>query len=357
MSFSDGVAMRETVSMGLVPAEAPAPPKEELFKPKKILVTGCLGFIASTFVKQLVFEPICEGLQVVGVSRNSDQKNLKRLQAMVENPESFSNFKLVFQDLNDANFNELLEDVDVVVNFAAKTFVDYSVRDVKPFFDSNVQGTYNLLEAVRKNPSVKLFVQISTDEVYGALPEGADGWKEDAPLNPTNPYSATKAASDMLCVGYMHTYKLPILITRTENNYGFFQHPQKVIPTWVKRALANQPLQIYGDGKQKRMWLRVEDHVDALIHLIQRKVTGIVHIAGGQELENIDLAKAILGSLEKPESLIEYVDDSKIRPNHDRRYGLNTDRLKSLGWTPKWDMMAGISNAVCWYSQNQWWMI
>lgn len=332
----------------------------------KILVTGCLGFIASHFAARC----IGDGHSVVGVARNTDQKNLARLSgspaewtSLPLDPTIAKRFRLVYQDLNDTNFCELLEDIDIVVNFAAKTFVDYSVRDAKPFFESNVLGTHNLLEAVRKYPRIKQFVQISTDEVYGPLPDNAEemvhcanGWREDAPLNPTNPYSASKAASDMLCIGYAHTYKIPLLLTRTENNYGYFQHPQKVIPNWVKKSLNNEKLPIYGDGRHKRMWLRVEDHVSAILFLIEKEARGIYHIAGGQEMENIDLAKILLRTLQKPADMIEFIDDSTIRPNHDRRYGLDTSKIRALGWKPAWDMEAGIADAVNWYARNRWWI-
>lgn len=324
----------------------------------KYLVTGCLGFIGSHFVNHMAWFDV----QIVGVSRNTDQKNLNRLRSQ-------NNVKLVFQDLNDPNICELLEDVDVVVNFAAKTFVDYSVRDPKPFMDSNVLGTYNLLEAWRKNQHVKLFVQVSTDEVYGPLPDpdnnlmtcealaARNGWSEGDPLNPTNPYSATKAAADLLCMGYAKTYCMPLLITRTENNYGYFQHPQKVIPNWTRRALAGEKLPVYGDGKHKRMWLRVEDHAEAIRFLIEKQARGIYHIAGGQELENIELAKVVLDTLGKDSDAIEFIDDSKIRPNHDRRYGLDTTKIRELGWSPRFEMRRGIRDAVQWYANNQWWMI
>ena len=353
--FHDGVSAKEVVSMGLVPAEEAQKFEEISDKPviKKMLVTGCCGFIASAFVKQVVFT---SSTQVVGLSRNTDQKNLKRLGYLLTEPESFPHFKLVFADINDANLTELLEGVDVVVNFCAKTFVDYSVRDPKPFIQSNIDGVFNLLEAVRKNP-VKLFVQISTDEVYGPCYAGEPPHTENSPMNPTNPYSATKACADMLCMGYAQTYKIPMLITRTENNYGEFQHPQKVLPTWVLKAIKNEPLPVYGDGKQRRMWLRVEDNVDALLHLINRFETGIFNVAGGQELENIELARVILKRLGKGEELINFIDDSKIRPNHDRRYALDTTKLSATGWQPKWDLVGGIENAVDWYVANQWWFI
>jgi dTDP-glucose 4,6-dehydratase len=295
-------------------------------------------------------------MEVIGLARHSDQKNLARLQPIMDGEEGeyFPNFKMIYGDLNDGNLTEALEGVDIVFNFAAKTFVDHSVRDPKPFIESNIIGTYNLLEAVRKNP-VSLFVQISTDEVYGACQ--GEAHKEDSPLNPTNPYSSTKAAADVMCQGYSETFGIPMLITRTENNYGPYQHPQKVIPVFVKKALADQKLPMYGDGKQRRMWLRVEDHCDAIWHLVSRGETGIYHIAGGDEMENIELAKLILDTLGKPHSLIEHIDDSKIRPNHDSAYALNTDKLRATGWSPKFDSRGGIVDTVSWFAQNKWWLI
>lgn len=308
----------------------------------KILVTGCYGFIASHFIKRLINS---SEHHIIGVSRNTYQVNRQRL----EGYEHHERLQIAYQDLNDPNIVESLEDVDVVVNFAAKTFVDYSVRDTKPFFESNVLGTHNLLEAVHKYTHIKKFVQISTDEVYGPLPDDIHGWKESATLNPTNPYSATKAASDMLCMGYCQTFKIPLLITRTENNYGPYQHPQKVIPNWVRRAMNNQKLQIYGDGLHKRMWLRVEDNVRAIQLLIEGDATGIYHIAGSQEMDNITLARMVLSTLGRSEDMIEFIDDSKIRPNHDRRYGLDTSKISNeFGWAPRWGL-SGIEDAVRWF--------
>ncbi len=271
--------------------------------------------------------------------------------------------EFIYGDLG-GDISGLLEGVDVVVNFAAKTFVDHSIKDPSGFIQSNVIGTYNLLEQARKYP-IKLFFQISTDEVYGSILEGA--YKEDAPLNPTNPYAATKAAADMLVVSYGNTYKLPYIITRTENNYGSYQHPQKVFPAFVKKALQGEPLPVYGDGKNKRMWLRVEDHCSAIWHLINNYLgetktgtvpvtNGIYHVAGEQELENIELAQRILKILGKPEDQIKYIDDYYIRPGHDRRYALDVAKLKVTGWNASYSLDAGIEEVVNWYKNNSWWL-
>lgn len=318
----------------------------------KILVTGACGFIASHFIKHTKMNH--PDVAIRAVSRFSGASAMARL-------EDVRGIDLQFADISEDNCG-LLEGVDVVVNFAAKTFVDHSIKDPGPFIKSNILGTYNLLEQARKYKPA-LFVQISTDEVYGAIAEGA--YKEDARLNPTNPYSSTKAAADMLVVSYGNTYKLPYIITRTENNYGFYQHPQKVFPAFVKKALAGEPLPVYGDGKHRRMWLRVEDHCSAVWHLIEKFFApdqgqlppqGIYHVAGEQELENLELAKRILEILGRPTDQIKFIDDYNIRPGHDRRYALDVSKLKSLGWAPKYNLEDGIEEVVLWYKKNDWWL-
>ena len=326
----------------------------------KLLVTGCCGFIGSHFVKytlananQLNFSDI----SIRGFSRFSGRRNNARLEQEMFEP----HFEIVYGDLA-GDISGLLEGIDVVVNFAAKTFVDHSVKDPTPFIHSNILGTYNLLEQARKYRP-KLFVQISTDEVYGSILEGA--YKEDARLNPTNPYASTKAAADMLVISYGNTYGLPYIITRTENNYGSYQHPQKVFPTFIKKALAGENLPIYGDGKHRRMWLRVEDHCAAIWHLIETDLNKkmpdfenrIFHIAGEQELENIELAKIILKELGRPVTQLQFVNDLDLRPGHDRRYALDVSKLKSIGWKPKYDLKKGITEVVQWYVDNAWWSV
>ena len=245
------------------------------------------------------------------------------------------------------------------VNFAAKTFVDHSIKDPRPFIYSNLVGTYNLLEQARFYKT-KLYFQVSTDEVYGAILDGS--YKEDSRLNPTNPYAATKAAADVLTLSYWNTYGLPAIITRTENNYGPMQHPQKAMPVFVKAALEGRKLPVYGDGKHRRMWLHVRDHCEAITHLIEKffdnKIGAgeIYHVAGEQELENIELARKILRILGKPEDQIQLIDDRNIRPGHDRRYALDTTKLKSTGWKPKISLDEGLKEVVNWYKDNDWWL-
>jgi len=312
----------------------------------RILVTGVLGFIGSHFVKYTLENK--PEVYIIGFSRNSSQKNLLRLEGYLKN----KNFELIFGDLTE-DISGLLENIDIVINFAAKTFVDHSIKDPKPFIKSNIFGTYDLLEQARKYKT-SLFIQISTDEVYGAILEGS--YKEDSRLNPTNIYAATKAAADCLVMSYGNTYKLPYIITRTENNFGSFQHPQKVFPTFVRKALLNGKLPIYGDGLHTRQWLRVEDHCSGIWHLIENNARGIYHIAGEQELQNLELAKRILRILDKSEDLIEFIPDFDIRPGHDRRYALDCSKLRSLGWQPKYNLENGIREVVEWYAKNQWWL-
>lgn len=315
-----------------------------------ILITGCLGFIGSHMVKYILDNT---HFDVIGFNRNSDQKNLRRLDGCIDNPR----LHLIYGDLSDnSSISGLMEDVDYVVNFAAKTFVDHSIRDAQPFIQSNIVGTFNLLEEARRNKStLKRYIQVSTDEVYGSILEGA--YKEDARLNPTNPYAASKSAGDMLCLSYFNTYSVPIIITRTENNYGEFQHPQKALPKFVKYALNHRKLPIYGDGQHKRMWLYALDHCSAIHHLLTHGKTGeIYHVAGEQELTNNELARKILKILDKPEDMIEYIDDHNLRPGHDRRYALNTDKLKAAGWEPKYKLDEILEMTVNWYKTNQWWL-
>lgn len=323
----------------------------------RYLVTGVTGFIGSHFARYLAEHvlPHDREASIVGVTRNTNQRNFKRIELI----KHLERFTLVYKDIARDDISELLDGVDFVVNFAAKTFVDHSIRDPSPFIESNIIGTFKLLEEARKSKQLEAFLQVSTDEVYGQILEGA--YKEDAPLNPRNPYASTKAAADMLCLAYYNTYGTPIIITRTENNYGPFQHPQKAIPTFVREALLDKSLPVYGDGKHRRMWLHVEDHCSAILHLLQGchsgkpYLGGIFHVAGKQELENLDLARTILELLNKPVDRIRLVPDFDIRPGHDRRYALNTDKLYSTGWRPSYTLQEGLRQTVEWYKNNPWW--
>jgi dTDP-glucose 4,6-dehydratase len=312
----------------------------------KVLVTGITGFIGSHFGRLA----IAEGYEVVGFARQSDTRNARRIADYHVSPQ----FRLVYGDLT-GDISGIVEGIDAVVHFAARTFVDHSILDPEPFIQSNIVGTYKLLEQARRYQP-RFFIQVSTDEVYGAILDGA--YKEDARLNPTNPYASTKAAADMLCLSYWNTYKVPIIITRTENNYGPWQHPQKAMPVFIRHALQNKKLPVYGDGKHRRMWLHVEDHCHAILHLLQRGTAGeIYHVAGEEELENIELARHILDVLGKSHDLITLVPDHNVRPGHDRRYALNVEKLRGTGWQPRHSLTEGLIKTIEWYKNNTNWFV
>lgn len=322
----------------------------------KVLVTGAAGFVGSMFVRTAMAGT---DMSVVALVRNSDQRNLRRLDGVLNSEhETNGRFRLVYGDFSE-NCSGICEGVDAVVHFGAKTFVDRSIKDPYPFISSNVLGTYRLLEEARKD-KVKRFIQISTDEVYGAILNGA--YKEDARINPTNPYSATKAGADALVMSYTHTFGMWTAITRTENNYGPYQGPEKVFPTFVRKLLAGLKLPVYGDGKHRRQWLHVSDHVQAALLLLTAETEPgqIFHVAGSQELENLELAKLIIvayGNWNGDwEEQIEFVPDHDVRPGHDRRYALECVKIKALGWKPQVPLSKGIADTVDWYKQNMWWL-
>ncbi len=317
----------------------------------RILVTGCYGFIPSTLIKMILDTT---EHSVVGFGRCSDQKNLKRLDA----DSLSSRLRLVHGDLTDGvAVSGLLEGVDVVIHAAAKTYVDHSILDPEPFIQSNIVGTYRLLEQARIYKP-KLWIQVSTDEVYGQILSGS--YAENAPLNPRNPYASTKAAGDLLALSYFTTYGLPVIVTRTENNCGAYQHPQKVFPVFVRKALAGEPLPVYGDGKHTRMWLHVSDHCRALLALMDRGEPGnIYHVAGEQELETLELARWILKLCNRPDDMIQFIPDEKIRPGHDRRYSLDSSKIRGnpVLWKPEHGLTDTIESTAQWYIDNQWWFV
>jgi len=316
----------------------------------RILVTGCLGFIGSRFVKYVLNK--YEDVNIVGLNRKSNEKNMKRLEEARED----KRFSIYYADFAKDDITDAFKDVEVVVHFGAKTFVDYSIRDPRPFINSNVVGTYRILEEVRKSNSVENYFQISTDEVYGSILKGS--YKEDSRPNPSNPYAATKMAGDAMVMAYHNTYGINTITTRTENNYGEFQSREKVFPTFIRKALNDEKLPVYGDGKHRRMWLYVEDHCSAVMHLLYHGTSGeIYHVSGEKELMNIELAKKILKIMGKPEDMFKYIPDHNIRPGHDRRYALDCGKLMATGWKPKWDIDEGFKTTVDWYVNNQWWFM
>ena len=314
----------------------------------RYLVTGCLGFIGSAFCRYVIRNIL--GSTIIGVNRNSNQKHLKRLEEVLQNPR----FTLVYRDLSKESMVDLLDKTDYVINFAARTHVDYSIKDPYPFLNDNVISVVNMLEAAKKSTTLKRFIQISTDEVYGQILVGR--YTEESPSKPKNFYSASKSAADGFVLSYFNMFNLPILISRTENNYGIYQSIEKVIPTFVKNALENKPLPVYGDGKHIRCWLHVDDHVRGILHLLEYgEVGNIYHIAGEQELENIELAKRILKLLNKPEDLIQFIPDHDIRPGHDRRYALDVSKLKAIGWEAKYNLDEGLKQTISWYKEHREW--
>jgi dTDP-glucose 4,6-dehydratase len=240
---------------------------------------------------------------------------------------------------------------NLVVHFAAETHVDRSIQGAGDFIRTDVLGTFVLLEAAREAPGLRRFVQISTDEVYGTVPSGSS--RETDELKPRNPYAASKAGADRLAYSYWATYGVPVVITRASNNYGPYQFPEKVIPLFVTNAVDGQPVPLYGDGLNVRDWLHVLDHCRALDLVIDRGDAGEVYnVGGGNEVPNIELTKRILALLGRPETLIRPVAD---RLGHDRRYALDTTKLRSLGWQPQMDFAAGLAETVKWYRENEWW--
>ena len=240
--------------------------------------------------------------------------------------------------------------IDVIVNFAAESHVDRSIAEPEPFLTANVLGTQVLLEAARRFDHEK-FVQISTDEVYGSISKGS--FKEEDLLRPSSPYAASKAAADMLVHSYFVTYGLPVLVTRSTNNFGPYQHPEKLISKLIINAMSEKPLPIYGDGKNVRDWLYVIDNCEAIYLVLRKGKNGEIYNVGARnEKMNIELANFIVEELDKPKSLIKFVKD---RPGHDLRYSLNCDKIRGLGWPAKTSFEEGIRRTIKWYQENKWW--
>ncbi|NUO07100.1 MAG: dTDP-glucose 4,6-dehydratase [Candidatus Brocadia sp.] len=315
-----------------------------------MLITGGAGFIGSHFVSRM----IRQGRHVVVLDKLTYAGNLENLKDVIEAAKTSQQFKFYKGDIcNQELVDHILseEGIDTIVNFAAESHVDRSISSASSFIDTDMKGVLVLLEASRRF-SIKKFIQISTDEVYGTAHHGF--FKETDALNPSNPYSASKAGGDRLAYAYWVTYKLPIIITRASNNYGPNQHPEKFIPLFITNALEDKKLPLYGDGKQVRDWIHVDDHCAAIDFLIAHGRDGEVYnIGGGNERYNIDTAYLILDELKKPRSLIEHVKD---REGHDRRYALDCSKLVSLGWKAKIKFEDGLKDTVQWYKNNEaWW--
>jgi len=312
----------------------------------KLLVTGGAGFIGSNFIRYYLGRH--ENCAVVNLDKLTYAGNL-------DNQRDFefdARYRFVKGDIADAPLVERIvaDGIEAIVNFAAETHVDRAIGHAGDFIHTDVYGAFVLLESARTH-KLKKFIQISTDEVYGSIEKGS--FTETDPLMPRNPYAASKAGADRLAYSYSATYCLPVVITRASNNFGPYQYPEKVIPLFVTNALRGIPLPLYGDGMNVRDWLFVEDHCRAVDFLIENGVDGEVYnIGGGNELANIELTYFILDYLEKPRTLITRVKD---RQGHDRRYSLNCDKLKKLGWRPRDDFQAAMRETIDWYARNEWW--
>ena len=318
----------------------------------KILVTGGCGFIGSNFIRYILES--YPNYSLINVDKLTYAGNLENLSDLSHSP----CYHFIRGDIADApRIEELIsQGVDAVVNFAAESHVDRSIEDPGAFMKTNVFGTFVLLEAMRKvfQKQRIRFLHISTDEVYGSL-DKTGYFTEATPLAPNSPYSASKTAADMLVRAYHHTYGLPVIITRCSNNYGPYQFPEKLIPLMISNAIEDKELPIYGDGKNVRDWIYVEDHCRALDVVLHRGKEGEVYNVGGRsEKPNVTVAKAILDRLGKPHSLIRFVKD---RPGHDRRYAIDFSKIeKTLGWKPSILFEEGIRQTIVWYQTHpEWW--
>jgi dTDP-glucose 4,6-dehydratase len=312
----------------------------------RILVTGGAGFIGSNFVRHILATHPDDA--IVNLDKLTYAGNLENLRDVEADPR----YRFVKGDICDGPLvREAMRGTDAVVHFAAETHVDRSNRGADDFLRTNVTGTFTLLEAAREL-GIGRFLAVSTDEVYGSIAEGAA--REGDPLNPSNPYAASKAAADLLARAYWITHRVPVLITRSSNNFGPYQYPEKVIPLFVTNALEDRPLPLYGDGRNVRDWLYVADNCAAIDLVLRKGGEGeIYNVGGAAEVQNVTLTRRILALLGKPESLITPVAD---RPGHDRRYALDSGKIRALGWTPATGFDAALAATVEWYRTHEaWW--
>jgi dTDP-glucose 4,6-dehydratase len=317
---------------------------------RRVLVTGGLGFIGSNFVRALLREEA--DAEVVNLDLMTYAGNPRNLEDLADS----ARYRFVRGDIRDAALvEELVADVDWIVNFAAETHVDRSTKEPGAFIQTNVYGTYVLLDAVRHADRAARFLQVGTDEVYGSVESGFPD--EDALLAPSSPYSAAKAGADLQALAFHETFGLDVVVSRCTNNYGPYQYPEKLIPLFVTNALDDQPVPLYDGGTQIRDWLWVEDHCAALLLLLREGGSGEIYNVGANqdpEVSNRELTLMILAALGKPESLIQPV--SGLRPGHDQRYAVGTSKLRALGWAPSLDLAEGVERTVAWYRERRdWW--
>ena len=314
----------------------------------KLLVTGGMGFIGSNLIKYVLStRKDVEVINLDDLSAGANPANLKDLKK--DRRYKFTNGSIADIKL----VSKLIKKVDAIINCAAQTHVDRSIANPQPFMESNVIGTYSILEAARKSNPAARIVHVSTDEIYGDIPEGS--FKEEDRLKPSNPYAATKSAADMLALAYHRTYGLSVTITRCTNNFGPYQHPEKLIPKAIIRAISNLPIPLYGKGNQVRDWIYVQDHCDALAQTMEKGLPGeIYNISAGNKMPNLKVVESILNLMEKPRSLIEFVED---RPGHDLRYSLDSTKIRTqMGWKPMHNFIEALESTVRWYMSNEgWW--
>ena len=311
----------------------------------KILVTGGAGFIGSNFIRYMLSK--YPDYKIVNLDKLTYAGNLDNLRDIEKDPR----YKFIKGDICDKKTVErAMKDCDAVINFAAESHVDRSIIDAGTFVKTDIFGTYILLETAKKY-NIEKYIQISTDEVYGSIKEGS--FKETDPLKPNSPYSASKASADLLVRSYYITHNLPVLITRSSNNYGPYQYPEKLIPLFTINALNNKPLPVYGTGNNVRDWLYVLDNcsgIDTVLH--KGKIGEIYNIGGNTEKTNLEITYLILEVLDKPKSLITFVEDRK---GHDFRYSLDTTKIESLGWKREYNFEEAMKETIEWYKNNEWW--
>ena len=308
----------------------------------RILITGGAGFIGSNFVRYMLENRDYKLTVLDRLTYAGREENLQDIKERIT---------FIKGDIcNKKDVEKAVEDCSAVINFAAESHVDRSIIDAGDFVKTDVLGTHTLLETARKY-DIEKYLQISTDEVYGSIENGS--FVEGDPLDPSSPYSASKAGGDLLVNAYYKTYGLPVLITRSSNNYGPYQYPEKVIPLFITNLLRGKKVPLYGDGQNVRDWLYVEDNcsgIDTVFH--KGRIGEVYNIGGGTEIENIELTMKIIELLGKEKDSIEYVAD---RPGHDRRYSLDCQKIKKLGWEPKTDFEDGLKKTIDWYRENEWW--
>jgi len=313
----------------------------------KLLITGGAGFIGSNFILSMMNSH--PEVEIINLDVLTYAGNINNLKSVDKNPR----YTFIRGDICDPNkVNAILDKhrVDTIVHFAAESHVDRSITMASEFVRTNLLGTQNLLECARHH-QIEKFIHISTDEVYGSTITGS--FTENNILSPSSPYSASKAGSDLLALSYFTTYKLPVIITRCTNNFGPWQHPEKLIPLFVTNLLEGRKVPVYGTGQNVRDWIHVSDHCQAVEFLLKKGNFGeIYNIGGGNEMTNIEITEKILTLLKKDESLIEYVTD---RPGHDYRYSLDCSKLRMMGWSPRYSFEEGLKDTVEWYIRNEWW--